>query len=453
MNSATLEAINKAGKMFAQSSGIQAVNKSGHVDVAAYLDHYGLDYKVKYSGNRTFYALKCCPFDSSHVNGDAAISQSTDGMLGFKCFHNSCQGKGWKEVREAISGSDSLKEFMVGMPEVQKADNEPQPEVTIVTLGEINSMERVFPPPLIDGLLERGDSLLISGQGGLGKSLLTLSAGLSVAAGKRVFDQFNVDEPHGVLLLQSENSLKATKNRLEALVCVHKNKPDYSHYQAALDRIFTTMIGDDCRLAGDVLNADFAQILKAGLKATEADLLILDPLISYHSQGENDNSGMRQVLDQLTKIVGPDTATIVTHHHGKGEHTGAHQARGATAILDWARGIITLNKQKHESKNLIRCEHTKAGNFQRAPAWILEVQGPSVVAVEPDILCPPSKVVEVLRELGGTAGSKNQFAKAIMDSYGVSRRTALEAINKAQGFGSVSSKSDGSAYVYSEVIR
>ena len=309
-------------------------------------------------------------------------------------------------------------------------------------------MEKEFPPPLIDGLLERGDSLLISGQGGLGKSLATMSVGLSVAAGKPVFDQFAVAEQHKVLLLQSENSLKATKNRLDALVSAHMSKADYPVYKEALDRIFTIMIGDDCRLAGDVLNADFAKELKESLQATGADLLILDPLISYHSQEENDNSGMRKVLEQLSSIAGPDTAIIVTHHHGKGEHTGAHQARGATAILDWARGVITLNKQKHESKNLIRCKHTKAGNFKNAPTWILEVKGASVVAVEPDIVCPPSKVVQVLSELGGTAESKNMFAKALCEFCEISRRTALDAIDRAQNFGSIKAAKNGSAYVY-----
>jgi len=53
-------------------------------------------------------------------------------------------------------------------------EGKPPNDITIVTLGEIHRMKREFPPPLIDGLLERGDSLLISGQGGLGKSLVTL---------------------------------------------------------------------------------------------------------------------------------------------------------------------------------------------------------------------------------------------------------------------------------------
>lgn len=446
MQAATVEAIKKAQQMFGVYHE-QKQDTSGRFDVAAYLGHYGVAYKIKGNGGATIYQLDCCLFDSAHVR-DAAVIQQADGQLGYKCFHDSCQGKGWREARQVISGTDNLNDFMPGKQAPRTDKTEDKPALTIVTMGEIHRMKKEFPKPLIEGLLEPGDSLLITGQGGLGKSLVTLSLALSVAAGKRLFDQFAIDEPHAVFLLQSENSLKATKQRLSALVRGHSGRADFPDYEAALDRIFTAMIKDDCRIAGNVLDPTFAGILTESLQATKADLLILDPLISYHRQQENDNTGMREALDELTRIVGPDTAIVVTHHHGKGEHTGAHQARGATAILDWSRGVITLNRQRHETKNLIKCTHTKAGNFEKAQTFLLEVEGASVVAVEPDIVCPPSKVVEILTDLGGMAESKNQFVKSITETCEVSRRTALEAINKAEDFGFVKVEHSGSAYVY-----
>ena len=438
MEAATWESIEKAEAMFGVHHQPDPNSTTGSVDVAAYLDHYGIPYHIKGNGTGTIYQLNHCVFDESHVN-DAGILQKANGQLAYKCFHDSCIGKGWKDARQVISGADSLAGFMPGWTADSKAatEKEPQPDITIVTLGEIHRMKREFPAPLIDGLLEPGDSLLISGQGGLGKSLVTLSLSLSVAAGKRLFDNFAIKEPHAVLLLQSENSLKATKDRLTALLFGHRDRADYEDYKSAMDRIFTGMIEDDCRIAGDILKPDFADILRESLEATKADLLVLDPLISYHRQQENDNTGMREALDELTRIVGPKTAIVVTHHHGKGDHTGANQARGATAILDWARGIITLNRQAHESRNLIKCEHTKAGNFKKARKFLLEVDGAAVVPVEDDIACPPSKVVEILADLGGTADSKNQFVKNICEACEVSRRTALEAIDKAADFGFV----------------
>lgn len=45
------------------------------------------------------YILEHCLFDESHKGKDAAIFQKSDGSLGYKCFHNSCSGKHWKDVR------------------------------------------------------------------------------------------------------------------------------------------------------------------------------------------------------------------------------------------------------------------------------------------------------------------------------------------------------------------
>jgi len=45
------------------------------------------------------YILEHCLFDESHKGKDAAIFQKSDGSLGYKCFHNSCSGKHWKDIR------------------------------------------------------------------------------------------------------------------------------------------------------------------------------------------------------------------------------------------------------------------------------------------------------------------------------------------------------------------
>ena len=45
------------------------------------------------------YQLEECPFDSNHRNGDAALFESADGRVGFHCFHNSCSGRTWHDVR------------------------------------------------------------------------------------------------------------------------------------------------------------------------------------------------------------------------------------------------------------------------------------------------------------------------------------------------------------------
>lgn len=68
-------------------------------DLEAWMGKHGLRYQKSDSSDCTKYILECCPFDSSHKGKDACIFQSRNGAIGFHCFHNSCAGKRWQDVR------------------------------------------------------------------------------------------------------------------------------------------------------------------------------------------------------------------------------------------------------------------------------------------------------------------------------------------------------------------
>lgn len=79
-----------------------------------YLDHYAVDYTIKQKDDVTIYRLARCVFDSGHTKNDAAINQSSQGMITYKCFHNSCQGNHWADARQIISGDNSVAQFCEG---------------------------------------------------------------------------------------------------------------------------------------------------------------------------------------------------------------------------------------------------------------------------------------------------------------------------------------------------
>ncbi len=73
--------------------------------VEKWLRSKSIAYRVKKDADkkgRTVYVLARCPFDGSHADPDSCIMQDTDGELSAKCFHNSCDGKGWKEFKAKI---------------------------------------------------------------------------------------------------------------------------------------------------------------------------------------------------------------------------------------------------------------------------------------------------------------------------------------------------------------
>lgn len=68
-------------------------------DLEEWLSKYGLRYQKAGYADGVKYILECCPFDSNHKGKDACIFQSRNGAIGFHCFHNSCSGKTWQDVR------------------------------------------------------------------------------------------------------------------------------------------------------------------------------------------------------------------------------------------------------------------------------------------------------------------------------------------------------------------
>lgn len=68
-------------------------------DLDEWLNKYALRYDVTDYQGGTKYVLEHCPFDESHRKPDAAIFKMRSGAIGFKCLHNSCQHKTWRDVR------------------------------------------------------------------------------------------------------------------------------------------------------------------------------------------------------------------------------------------------------------------------------------------------------------------------------------------------------------------
>jgi putative DNA primase/helicase len=92
-----------------------APKNEGRVDLAAYLEHYGVNVlKVKDLAGSRLHCLAECLFDPAHNANEAAVGQAADGKLFYQCFHKSCKGRTWAEARETISKGDSLARFVVG---------------------------------------------------------------------------------------------------------------------------------------------------------------------------------------------------------------------------------------------------------------------------------------------------------------------------------------------------
>jgi hypothetical protein len=88
---------------------ITKYNSRGYDWFEADIEKYGIPVtgEVEIKGDKKYYYLKNCLFNPEHTDGKAAIVREYSNFTGdftgqvkYYCYHNSCQGHTWKDVRE-----------------------------------------------------------------------------------------------------------------------------------------------------------------------------------------------------------------------------------------------------------------------------------------------------------------------------------------------------------------
>ena len=114
MSTISEDVFRQAAESFRQASQGQTLRQNNqrqsdrHFDIAGYLEKYGIPFKIKQHDAGKLFCLDTCLFDSGHGK-DSAILQMPSGILLYKCFHDSCQGKTWQDARRVISGDEPLR--------------------------------------------------------------------------------------------------------------------------------------------------------------------------------------------------------------------------------------------------------------------------------------------------------------------------------------------------------
>jgi hypothetical protein len=317
----------------------------GAIDIARYLNHNRVEITgTKKVGDSFLYLLKRCVFNEQHTENESAIGQQKDGALFYQCFHTSCKDKRWEDARKIISGDVSLDQFIV-------PDNEAE-RYEVISATDILSMPRGEMPEAIENILFEGEFLLITGESGIGKSLIVMDNAISFALGTNFLQTYRIPQKRNVLICQSENPTNTIQCRINAF---HPNW--IMGNDNPMNRIKFMGINGCPQVSGPIINRNgnytaFAKNLISVIEKNGINVLIFDPLISYHGSDENDNTAMRLNLDAIGRISRQYKMTVIlTHHHSKSGGSDYKKARGASAITDWASVILTLIKEKGDKIN------------------------------------------------------------------------------------------------------
>lgn len=309
---------------------------------------------------------------------------------------------------------------------------------------------------LIEKFWPKHEPLLITGHGGAGKSLLTLQVAMDLVfpPANGFLDKFKIQpEQHKILFVQSENTFIGMKKRLSVIRSAYA-----IHDNVLRDNIFFLGVNEDIRSVGDMMRGEFQDTVKENVENYGADILVIDPLISFHSLDENSNDQMRRLLDQVSILCEEVNVTpLLIHHHGKfSTDSGAGGGRGASAIGDWSPNTWELSFNKNSKQYTL--QHNKARNFMIQDKITLDINNLRFKSVGgAGAVNEIQYVVAALQNLGGSANSMKSLKEEVVNVYAISNpgdsiseNTAKSYIKKAIDGGNIkeSSAQKSNAKIY-----
>ncbi|NOD49845.1 MULTISPECIES: AAA family ATPase [unclassified Ruegeria] len=189
--------------------------------------------------------------------------------------------------------------------------------------------------------------------GGVGKSSLTICEGLAMASGRDLLGDWTASDLN-VWIYNLEDTRDEMNRRIIAAM---------QHHNVASEEISGRLFVDTGRereLSTAIQTREGVQIVKPEMEALaqeiearEIDVLIIDPFVSSHQVGENDNGAIDLVAKEWARLADRCNCAIELVHHTRktnGEKATTESGRGATALLAAARSGRVLNKMTESMK-------------------------------------------------------------------------------------------------------
>jgi AAA domain len=189
----------------------------------------------------------------------------------------------------------------------------------------------------------RGDSFILQGYTGIGKSSLALQAAIYMVLGKPIFACIRVIRPLKVLIIQAENNKGDVAEPLQD-ICDHLGLSD-SERRELKSRL---VIGRQSSKCGAVAFAAYFNML---IEKHRPDVCIFDPLLSYFGKDLSSQEAASEFFRRHLQPIQNRTGVIIgfLHHLGKPPRTGdqrqgpvLYSGFGSSDIFNWAREVITL---------------------------------------------------------------------------------------------------------------
>ena len=334
---------------------------------------------------------------------------------------------------------------LIRQKEMEEADSEVPAILPLSCFAEIVSGEVKPPEFLVDGLVPRKGLTAVSGESGLGKSIIANNLAVSVASGEPFLHQFNCNQGT-VLILDLENDDNTLNWRLKRIAAgLSTEDRNLPLHVVRIEGIASEYLKID--------NPSGRALLDNTVAAIHPVLIIIDCLVAAHSQDENDNVRMRQVMDYLKGIARRHNLAVVVLHHlrkkGQYKESSGDRLRGAgdlKAVLDshlciHARGQNTVSVEHEKLRNApdkvptFRVEIT-----DREDQTVLDVRYAGLDGMETKAEACRDAIVEMLRK--SPELERSELSRKVLSVVEASKPTFKRALDDLVDEGGVEIDSD-----------
>lgn len=200
-------------------------------------------------------------------------------------------------------------------------------KITTPNLGEFLSVEDDPYDWVIPGMLEHGDRLILTGEEGLGKSVLCRQIAVCAASGVHPFSHKPIPAKR-VLFVDCENSPQKLRRALRALRIAAKQNgsdPDPNMWIEAIP-------------AGlDLTNPEDEVWLTQRVASLQPDLLVIGPIYRLHAGNPNDEEPARQLTRVLDRCRAAANCAVMTEAHTSHANGSAERPLRPTGSSLWLR--------------------------------------------------------------------------------------------------------------------
>ena len=188
--------------------------------------------------------------------------------------------------------------------------------------------------------------------GGVGKSSLVVGEVLAIVTGRNLLG-VTPGAALKVWLWNLEDPQVETTRKIQAACIEHGIKREEIEGRLFVNsgRDQPLVIAKTLRTGAVIVHPVIDDLVRQ-IKEWDIDVLVIDPFVSCHEVGENDNSAIDMVAKQWSRVAElGDCAVHIVHHTRKapaGTEVTTESGRGAKALSDAARIARALNRMSDE---------------------------------------------------------------------------------------------------------